>query len=164
MAFFHPAYTSPSLRVGTFESLVVMVWCEGADVADLVPLERMYDGVAARSPRFSAISFVTEMNFTRTPDLSLRDRSTALMRRFEDKMVCNATIIPMRGLGGTVVRSLLTGINLFAQLKTQLKTFNSTVDCWAWVKALPGQNPMVVNEPQMVDHLNAFAATPTHAK
>src|SRR3954466_13504044 len=93
-----------NVRIGACGDVFVTVFDGPSDERTLEVMEKATAAYAAQHPKFvSIVAIVAEKLESPTPEF--RTRSMKLHARFEDQMLCSATIITSKGVAAVMART-----------------------------------------------------------
>lgn len=146
-------------RVGVFRNLVVLVWKRSPESTEAVrALEIAFKDAAAHG--FKKVGFLTIIDrhvSPRTPPQEFRKEFAQLLRDKSDQIAVSAIVFEETGLMASVVRSLITSIDLLIKPSYAQKVFSSMPLAAAWiVEHLEGPESFGMGEKQVHDVANAM--------
>lgn len=125
------------VRVLRHGSLVVSVHPRASTVDDITTIHRVCRRVIAEHPQMSSITILLEAGMAL--DGPTRDAAKALASDFRETSIGQAVVFGDDGLRASLVRSILTGVNLVAGARAPQRVFKRTEDAVRWVCGLPRQ-------------------------
>lgn len=129
------------VRVLRHASLVVSLHPRPSNTQDLTCIHRICRRVVGEHPQMSSITILLQAGMEL--DGPTRDAAKALASDFRETSIGQAIVFGGHGLHASVVRSILTGVNLVAGARAPQRVFKSTEEGVRWVCALPQQDPQL---------------------
>jgi hypothetical protein len=112
--------------------LAVQVWRRETTPDGLDALERLHDTVRAAHPKMAFLIYVDEA--AAPPSAAARTRIAEMMRR-SDRTVAAALVFPGHGFKASMMRGVVTGLNLVAGYPFPYRTFATLASALGWLRA-----------------------------
>jgi len=132
----------PEVRVGHFESLLVLVWRGQVTAKSLDHTNDIERVLIQRYGRISVIGVITEVSGG-LPDAQMRDKSKAAMKEFQANVRGTALVIAAHGAKAVLFRTFLAGLTLIIDFHSPMKVFRATDEAVSWVQGMKEQDPVL---------------------
>ena len=147
-----PLDDQPEWRFGHLGPLLVAVWKKNVTLEALASLEAVHDRLHATYGPLTVVSVV--LGDTAPPAPHVRQR---LMRSFADQSGlrrANVVLVHARGLAAIIATTVIAALSRLG--KQKLEVFRSTAEAVAFVRAVPGQDPLVSSAEDLEAQVTAF--------
>lgn len=135
-------HRSPTLWVGSYNSILVQVWLREGTLEGLDLVERLQDKLLERHRQgVSSLTILRNVRITKAPVDGLRERAQELQKKYAPHTIGSAQVIEMSGLAGTMARAFVTGLSLVTRTEAPTKVFESVSPATDWLAGLPRQYP-----------------------
>jgi hypothetical protein len=126
-------------RVLRCASLVVSVHPRASTVEDLRFIHGACQRIAAEHTQMCSLTLLLQAGMGL--DGPTRDAAKALASDFRDVSIGQAIVYGGEGLQASLVRSVLTGVNLLARARAPQRVFTRANEAVRWLSGLPQQVP-----------------------
>lgn len=127
-------------RLATSSCLVLILWGRDPLRDDLERISALQRALVAEHGYCVSLSVVPDKLAVKIGD-GVREASADNLREFADTNLGAAVVVAQGGMRATLVRTLITGIQLIAFAPIKQRVFSSTRDALAWLAARPKLRP-----------------------
>ena len=113
------------------------------DIKILAALERSFHQQYPQG--FTVMTLVRQEDATTKPSAEVLREAAALSGEFDQVVRLNAIVIEARGLAGSMVRTIVSGVNMMSRAKS-VKVFGSIEEALDASAKIPGQDPNLVQD------------------
>lgn len=143
----------PEVRVGHIGSLLISVWHSHASLRGLQAMGDQQRKLVAQFGKVSTLAIAVKVPQAPGPEAAEWIKQTD--KEFKETTRGSVVVVLERGLAAIIVRSFLAAASLISTHSMQVvKTIEDAADR---VKALPGQEPEIVGDLELLAKLTEFA-------
>jgi hypothetical protein len=148
--------SEPEVRVGHFQSLMVMVWRGQIQAGVLAKTNAIEDALVKQFGKVSVLGVITNLAGG-IPNAELRQAGADAMKHFQPFVRGTALVVASEGAKAVLARTFLAGMTLLINFESPLKASRTLGDALGWVMQLPGQDP-ALNVEKLIDAVETFVA------
>lgn len=151
------SFESPDVRIGCAGPLLVALFHGTNNLASLDAYDRVQGELLTKHERVSTLTLIGKPGAMLKIEDAVRARSAELQKKYEQRVLGAAIVVGSTGLAAVVVRTFLSGFFLVARTERPMGSFATVRAGLTWLKALPGQSPLVKTEITPADLERFFA-------
>jgi hypothetical protein len=129
------------------QRLVLLIWRTFDDRALSGLQDFVRHQTTWKSTRVAMIGLVEEQ--AKLPEANFRSQSAELMADADARIIATANVICKKGLMGTALRSVATGISLVSRTTHPLKVFSEVAEGSQWIAQFAAQTGVQVNPKEL---------------
>ena len=114
-----------------WRAIGIVVWATQATAPHVQEMAKLTEEVGKSHPRGSNVTLV--VNRAPLPTYEARRAIHSLTLRYQNSIVCSATLIEGKGFWTSAVRSLVTSLHLVGRWSFELKTFSEIDALSEWL-------------------------------
>jgi hypothetical protein len=151
-------FRHPKVHIGREGSLVVVVALSAPTNDSFNQMHDQFEQAIQRHGRITMCSVIPRYDGPMKVDAHVRKARAEQMGRLAPQIVGEAMVVQAGGLGGTIIRTVLTSISLLVTNRAPNKVFASVEDAVPWLKGLPGQTAALTSDPFLAKSISQYTA------
>ena len=137
MAELAVAYDDEGVRIACASCLVVIIWLGSPRREQMEQVTAIQRVIVAEHGYCVSLSIVQDRLSVNVGE-GVKEASAENMKEFASTNLGAAVVVEQGGIRATIIRSLITGIQLVAFSPLKQRVFGSTADALGWLGARPG--------------------------
>jgi hypothetical protein len=146
----------PASRLGTIHTVLVGVVDGHLTIEDYEQQERFQAQFLEKQGKCSTLWVIRRA--VRPSDDRAGEKVKQISERFKTQVRGSAVVITATGAAAVLTRTFMSALGLIMNPDPPMKSFRTVKDGVAWLQALPGQDPVVVNDLALDSAIEAFAS------
>lgn len=146
-----------AVRIATAGPLLIVVYAGQTHPSSLQFVDREEGRLAKQFGKFSLLSVVPITSSVFRVPAGVKEAAVALVDKYRDVLIADATVVPPRGITSAIVRTFLAGFSLIASRPYPSRVFSNLDEAIHWLAAAPGQNETLLDEIASVAEVAAFS-------